>query len=97
MTDMDKLLEDIGKKTFVNWLKECLKHYPDGQKLVIKKMERKTDYTLKSCKGRISKIYRIIRTDRVDEACDEVINSTNFQITNRIKSKANKLKKYASR
>ena len=96
MADMNKLLKHIGKKTFVDWLKECLKRYPDGRRLVIKKMEQKTGYTLKSCEERTKKIYRIIRENRIEEACDAVINSTNFQVTKKMKTKAEKLKKYAN-
>ena len=95
MTGMDRLLKHIGKKTFVDWLKECLKRYPDGRRLVIKKMEKKTGYTLKSCEDRTKKLYKIIRENRIEEACDAVIESTNFQVTDKMKSKAEKLKKYA--
>ena len=90
-----RLMISIGKTQFTEWLEECLKHYPDGQSLVIEKMEQETDNTLESCRSRISTIFRIIKENRIEEACDEVMNSTHSIITDKIKLKAKNLKKYA--
>ena len=95
MTDIKGLVRSIGKKAFVDWLEECVKHHPDGHSLVTEKMLQKTGYTLKSCRSRKSKIYRIIRENLIDEACDDVINSTHKDITPDMKLKAKNLKKYA--
>ena len=95
MTDIKRLVKSIGKIDFVGWLEECVKH-PNGQDMIIKKMHKtQPKLKLNSCGIKINCIYRIIDENLIDEACDEVINSTRKDITNDMKLKAKKLKKYA--
>ncbi|MCH9845237.1 MAG: DUF4145 domain-containing protein [Alphaproteobacteria bacterium] len=91
-TNLKRLLVCIGKTVFIEWLEKCKENYPNSQSEMIAEMQEKEDFTLNSCRSRVSKIYRIIREDLVVEACEKVVTSKNAIITDDIKQRAKQLK-----
>ncbi|MCH9845719.1 MAG: hypothetical protein K0U39_09465 [Alphaproteobacteria bacterium] len=87
--NIKKQVNDIGKKSLVNWLEAGINHY---EKSLVKKMrEKEPNLAVNSCGIKVAGIYQIISEGRIVEALDEVIASE--KVASEIIEKAKQLKK----